>query len=87
MTTSLSIFFIARLLSRIRYRTGDFIFTLYKSTLLAHLDLNRACLAARIRLLDDLGGLLASERDLVLRFRRTMRFAQILEQASLVLFG
>src|SRR5262249_37134672 len=43
--------------------------------------------AAGVRLLDDLGGLLAGERDLVLRLGRTVRAAQVVQQLRLVLLG
>src|SRR5205085_3433124 len=51
-----------------------------------HLDLHGAVLAARVGLA-DLARLLAGERDLVLRFRRAMRAAQVLEQARFIRVG
>ena len=53
--------------------------------LLAHLDLNGARLAHGVGFL-DFAGLLARQRDLVLRFDRAVRLAQVLEQPRLVLF-
>ena len=57
-----------------------------EDALLAHLDLHRAVLAGGVGLL-DLAGLLARQRDLVLRLRRAVHLAQVLEQARLVLLG
>src|SRR5262249_59883886 len=58
-----------------------------EDALFLDLDLDGARLAARVGLLDDLGGLLASERDLVLRLGRAVRAAQVFEQLRLVLLG
>ena len=58
-----------------------------EDALLAHLDLDRAGLAARVRRA-DLGGLLARQRDLLLGVgRRAVLLAQVVEQARLVLLG
>ncbi|QSI79345.1 hypothetical protein JY500_22035 (plasmid) [Niveibacterium microcysteis] len=60
--------------------------TLDENALLAHLDLNRPCLASGIRSL-DLGRLLARQRDLGFRSRFSMRATQIVQQARLVGFA
>ena len=62
--------------------------TLDEDPLLADLDLDHACLARGIGLL-DLGGLLAGQRDLLLldRFTAAVGLAQRLQQARLVVVG
>ena len=61
------------------------IVALDENALLLDLDLDGARLAARVGLLDDLGGLLARQRDLVLRLGRAVRPAQVVEELGLVL--
>ena len=56
---------------------------LHEHALLAHLDLDRARLAGRVGLL-DLAGLLARQRDLLLRLDGAVRLAQVVEQPRLV---
>jgi hypothetical protein len=66
---------------------GDLVgVALHEDALLAHLHLHRAVLAGRVRFL-DLARLLAGERDLVLRFGRAVRLAQVFEEARLVLLA
>src|SRR5207237_3868296 len=63
---------------------GRGIVALDERALLAHLDLDRAGLAARVRLL-DLAGRLAGQRDLLaLAPVRAVRGAQVVEQPLLV---
>jgi hypothetical protein len=57
-------------------------FALHEHALLAHFHLDGARFAHRIRLL-DLAGLLARQRDLVLRLGRAVRLAQVLQEARL----
>ena len=65
----------------------DFFLAPDQHALLAHLDLDRARLAGRVRRL-DLRRLLARQRDPLLRLRRSaVLLAQVVEQARLVLLG
>src|SRR6185295_17642784 len=59
---------------------------LHEDALLAHLDLHRAVLAARVGLA-DLARLLARERDLVLGLGRAVGLAQVFEQPRLIALG
>src|SRR5207247_11318456 len=68
-----------RLRGRTRLRVA-----LDEDALLLDLDLDGARFAARIGLLDDLGGLLARQRDLVLGFRSAVRLAQVVQEPGLV---
>src|SRR5438309_395779 len=56
-----------------------------EDALFLDLDLDGARFPARVGLLDDFGGLLARQRDLVLGFRRAVRLAQVFQEPGLVL--
>src|SRR5262249_21492464 len=68
-----------------RDRPGVGQVALDEHALLLDLDLDGARLAARVGALDDLGGLLARERDLVLGLGGAVDLAQVLEELGLVL--
>ena len=68
-------------------RRGRLVLAPDQHALLAHLDLDRARLAARVGG-PDLGRLLARQRDALLRLgQRAVLLAQVVEQARLVLLG
>jgi hypothetical protein len=80
-----------RLASAWRHRLGRLghglgLVDLHEGALLAHLHLDRARLAGRVRLL-DLRRLLAREGDLLLLVLLAVHFLQIVEQARLVQLG
>src|SRR6185369_8298472 len=66
---------------------GRDVVTFHEDALLAHLDLDRACLAGRVGLL-DLGGRLLREGDLLaLAAAGAVGVAQVVEQSLLVCLG